>query len=707
MGTTVNAQYGPRGVIFFQAYLDSDAHAHSGQRVLRSLPPTAEVFTPAPFVMSFPSAQSRVAFQAGNFPGGTGQGTLKVFDANGTLLGQDGPKSVPDNSFSASFDVTLDSARIVRAEFQIDGTAFEAIDDLVIEGNPVTNPNAPPEVTIITPSEGAIVPQGPVSISGTVSGDALLSAMTLRVAMGLPGDSTAPPSNNQVTLTGPGTTRTFTLPYSVLCGPYTVTALATNTANMQGRATVHFSSLPDSIHNRYEADGGASTFGNLRFGTSEKGCVLAVYDNGLIAAVGTQTFVVRDRIFQKWMATRPPGGPMSKLGCPTAEERDALGGTRAQDFQHGRIYSSGNSLAYVPEVFRDAIESLGGEYTTGIALSDPTDSTAAMQTWLFQRFTRSGQHVEPSTLEIRGNPPVLYVERVGDGLDDLEGVGLSLGPNTATVVRTFPCTGHLGPCAVRKPGWSPTISDGERYCGGQYPITTLTEWHWMQSDYTQTPIGGWVTASQMACTDNPLTHDCPDTNGSGRCSATDVFPADWQVYVQPMAPYGDILTFDQSYLEIEFEACYARHFFVALGWPLAGDLIYANGRWIMDCAHSPFKTEIHPPFLMSNMRTHKRSDGTSETLADIWVTGYFPGDPIDVDLWPPPRPSPDAFLTVIRPKESDAALGVNVTLSTSYSGARARFTAEHREVPVDYTGKMNWETGRGYEGEWQIYWSLH
>jgi hypothetical protein len=708
VGTEVNAQYGSRGVLFRGAYLDSDPHAHSGSHVLRSIPPTAEVFSIIPLVMDFPSPQAHVAFFAGNFPGG-GSGTLRVFNSAGQVIGQDGPKPVDSNSFNTFFEVRLTSTTIVRAEYQVEGAALESIDDLVVDGGTIVVVNTPPKVTITNPTEGAVVPPGgTVNIQGTVVGDSLLPNMTLRVVIGLPNDSTAPPSNNVVTLSGTGTQRTFSLNYGVIAGIYTVTAIGTNTSNLQGTATVHFSSLPDAIQTRYQSSGGAAVFGNLRFGTSETGCIVAVYDKGLIAAVGNQTFIAQGAIFQKWLATREVGSTMSKLGCPTAEQRDAIAGAKAQDFKHGRIYVTANTAAYVPAVFRDAIETLGGEGTTGIATSDPTSSSGAMQTWLFQRFPRLDHpSVEPSTLEIRGTPPVLYVERVGDGLEDLDKGGLTLFWTTATIYRTFPCTGQLGPCTVKKPGWSPTIMDGSRYCDGRYPVTTLTEWHRMNTtEYEANNIGGWVKSSQLACLDNPLTHDFPTTNGSGRCSVTDVFPSDWQVYVQPMNPYGDILTFDQSTLEVEFEAYYAQYFFVGWGWPLRGDLIFVNGRWIMDCGHSPYKTEIHPPFLMSNMRTQKRKDGTLETIADMWITGYYPGDPVDVDLWPPPRPTPDAFLTLTKPLDSDAALGLNVAVSTSFTGGRARFTASRREVDVDHSGKMNWEAGRGYEGEWEVYWSL-
>jgi Bacterial Ig domain/LGFP repeat len=710
VGTIVKAQYGPRGVIFFGAYIDSDQHAPSRSHVLHSIPPNAEVFTPGPLVMTFTSPKTEVGFRAASYTGSTGQGTLRVFDGNGAVLAQDGPRLVTD-SFSAAFHVKIAAAKIVRAEFQIDGTAFESIDDLVVQGTNVTPPPTHPQVTITYPTNNSVLPEGTIAIRGKVTGESLLPTMILRVKMGLPGDSTAPPSQNEVALSGSGTSRTFTLNYGVLTGTYTVTAVATNTANLEGTATVNFSSMPDAISGRFQASGGAATFGNFSFGASQTGCEVAVFANGLIAAVGNQTFIVLGPIFQKWLAVREQGNSMSKLGCPTAEERPALAGARAQDFRHGRIYATSNSTAYVPEVFRDAIETLGGEATTGIATSDPTDSTAAMRTWLFQRFPRADNpSVEPSTLEIRGSPPVLYVERVGDNVANMG--GLPLYSTTATVYRTFPCDGNLGPCTVQKPTSPPPLANASSHCAGQYDAADYTiEWQWLSGgDYGQIPIEGWVHSSRMSCKDNPLTHDNIMTNTS--CPSSEIppaglFPSDWQVYVLPIEPFGDKVTPDQTYLEVEFEEAYALHFFVGWGWPAEGDLIYANGRWIVDCGHVPYKSEIHPPFLTSHMHSQRRPDGTPETVAEIWVNGYYPGDPIDLDLWPPPRPSPNAFLTVIKPQDADAALGVSVALTSSFSGAHVHFTAPRREVPVDHSGKMNWETLRGYEGEWLVYWSLH
>lgn len=701
VGSIITADYSSRGVIFDRAHVDTVPNPHSGTRVLRAVSPSEEVFTAVPLRMTFTGPMARVALFAGNLPGATGAGTLMAFDANNALVAQDGPKPVPNNAVTASFEVRSPKPRIVRAEFHIAGSAHFVIDDLVVEGTAGTLPTSPPAVAIVNPLDGAVLDEGSVDLRGTVTGPSILQPITLRVQRGLPGDSTAPPSNNDVSLSGSGENRTFSLPYNALIGPYTVTALARNSANLEGTASVRFSVVPSAIRARFAASGGAGVFGALRFGARDGDCVLAVYENGLIAAPPNATFVVTGRIFTKWMATREQGGFVSRVGCPTAEEREALAGARAQDFRRGRIYATATAAAYVPAVFRDAIEALGGEATTGVAVTDPTSSSGAMQTWLFQRFARLDlPGVEPSTLEIRGSPAVLYVERVGDGID---GVGLTPNGNTPTVYRTFPCSGTQGPCTVAKPEYDRPIVTS---CNGMYPLGSPTEWQSLTGKYVHTPVTGWVHSSRLSCTDNPLTHDYTMTNNSDRCSLTDVFPSDWNVGIRPLAGFGSRTTPDQTYMEIEFEAYYGRYFFAGWGWPVAGDLVVTNGRWIMDCGHSPVKAEIHPPYLMSHSRMRRRPDGRLETLAEIWVTGHYPGAEMIVDLWPPPRPSPDAFLTITKPVDAGAATGLTLSMTTSYSGARIRFTAPFREVPIDESGKMHWMTGRGYEGEWTVGWTI-
>jgi hypothetical protein len=701
-GATITAEYSTRGVIFDGAYVDALPNAHSGARVLRSVNPAAEVFTPAPLRMRFTSPMSRVALFAGNLPNVTGNGTLIAFDAGNAVVGQDGPKPVPNNAFTAAFEVRAASPRIVRAEFHIAGSAHVVIDDLTVEGTTAPLPTSAPAVAILNPSDGAVVDEGGIALRGTVTGVSLLEPITLRITRGLPEGSTAPPSNNDVALAGSGTSRAFSLPYNALVGPYTVTAVAKNTANLEGTATVRFSVVPAAIRARFAAAGGAAVFGALRYGARDGDCAMAVYEKGLIAAPPGGTFVVTGRIFTKWLATRDQGSFASRLGCPITEEGEALADSRSQDFRRGRIYATSNATAYVPAVLRDAINVLG-EAETGVPVTDPTDSTAAMETWLFQRFARLDlPGVEASTLEIRGSPPVLYVERVGDGL--LNGVGLTANGNTPTVYRTFPCAGNLGPCTVARPEFDPpTVTQ----CNGMYPLGSPTEWQSLTGKYVHTPVTGWVHSSRLSCTDNPLTHDYKMTNNSDRCTTADVFPSDWNVGIRPLAGFGSRTLSDQTYLEIEFEAYYARYFFAGWGWPIPGDLVVTNGRWIMDCAifHSPIKAEIHPPYLLSHSRMRKLADGRLETLAEIWVNGHYPGAEMIVDLWPPPRPSPDAFLTITKPTDDAAATGLTLSMTSSYSGARIRFIAPWREVPIDESGKMHWMTRRGYEGEWTIGWT--
>src|SRR5262249_44336666 len=122
-------------------------------------------------------------------------------------------------------------------------------------------------------------------------------------------------------------------------------------------------------------------------------------------------------------------------GCPRNDEGDTLGGARVQSFERGRIYAKlppvvsthpfetersnarpvgipPPATAYVPAVFVDAIDKRGGEGDVGLPLPDPTDSAGPMQTWLFQRFVKPNEpDLLPSTLEIRGSPPILWMER--------------------------------------------------------------------------------------------------------------------------------------------------------------------------------------------------------------------------------------------------------------------------------------------------------
>jgi len=128
-GTTINDQFARQGVRFSSAFLAADRSAHSGNRVLRTINPASEVFTPIPLEMIFVRPQARVKLFAMS-PATARNGTLVAFDALGAEIARDGPKPVAADKFTTMFEVTVRGTRISRAELRLEGAAHFAIDDL-------------------------------------------------------------------------------------------------------------------------------------------------------------------------------------------------------------------------------------------------------------------------------------------------------------------------------------------------------------------------------------------------------------------------------------------------------------------------------------------------------------------------------------------------------------------------------------------------
>ena len=153
-GTIVTTQYGARGVVFQGAFVGTDFGARSGTRALRSVPPTAEIFNPVQFVMSFTSPQSRVKLFV-NSPSIPRGGSLSALDANDFVVAQDGPRQVAADAFTSVFEVTTDTPSIVRAVLLLDNAVAYAIDDLEFEGSAAKPPPPAPQVIITSPPNGA------------------------------------------------------------------------------------------------------------------------------------------------------------------------------------------------------------------------------------------------------------------------------------------------------------------------------------------------------------------------------------------------------------------------------------------------------------------------------------------------------------------------------------------------------------------------
>lgn len=740
-GTTITTQYAASGVLFDRAFLSNAALfnastvAHSGSRVLRSDNPVNEFHDP-PLVITFTSPQARVKFFAGTEVVAV-TGTLRAKNANGDVVAAIGPRSVAPNEFTTEFEATVATPSIVRIEFQLENLAFEAIDDLEFDGEPAAPlPAQAPAVQITIPTDGADLDLEFLNINGTVTGEALSPTVTIRIESRRPPESTAPTFTSIIPLTGNGPTRQFSLPFGGLpLGPMKITVEAENSGGLKGAAVATFTNLPAGIRNRFITEGGAAAVGAFSFG-SKGACKIAVYENAGISVddVGT-THVFRGDILTKWLSLRTR--PNLEPGCPHSDERAGPDVGRVQDFANGRIYAGlANGTLYVPGVFVDAIIKRGGDKSTGVPLADPVLPVEPVtRTWLFQQFARPGRpELLPSTFEIRGAPPRLWIER--------QSWDLSVD-TSGTVWEDFACDSNLGPCTVEpaQTSFPPIENAGDKFCGGaalaDEKLEVLLEggrgeWEPIRGNHhVTTPIFGVVTDSMLAGEDFRFSHEwvynCPLETVRFGCSS------DWTLHVTPIGPHEHVAPHQSlfaagnpSQLELEYERFYAE-FVGWMGFPQPRDLIYASGRWIIDCGHDTYKSELHPIHMYSKMKTvteiidpftglpqSNPFGGQPATRADVWVNGWYPGGEdadhaIEFDIFPPPRPSPTAKLVVNKPADADAVKGVKIEYAFAPAEApshvHVKFTAPYRENHVDVWGQVKWEINRGYEGQWYVYWS--
>jgi hypothetical protein len=770
----VRTQFSPRGVLLDFAFLskasqlDPATVARSGTQVLRGSDPGAGEFSPGPMVVRFTSPQSRVRLFAGGEIAAVG--TLRAFDAAGDPVGPvDGPRNVAAKVFTTQFEVAVATPSIARVELFYENGGFEAIDDLELEGDPpAPPPPTPPVVQITRPVDGAEVDTTTIDIAGTVTGPGLLSPATIVIVERRPPGSTAPPFRSALELSGTGTDRTFALPAfgRLGLGPIQITVEAENTGGLEGSASVTITNLPQPIRDRFAAEGGVGQLGSFRFGVSAAGCQVAVYELGAIGVDGGGvTHVIRGANLLKWLAL------LGRFdGCPLGEEGDGPPGSRVQDFQGGRIYTSTRGTFVVPTVFVDAIGKRGEPAATGVPIADPTSSVGAMQTWLFQRFARLDRPEDlPSTLEIRGTPPTLWIERQEGDLDvplALSPLARSLGRFPATIWESFPCQGTGGPCTVEQKSNEPLPNSpnaGDLFCGGSTYKPTLEglaccppEWAPIRGDRRVTSVFGAIRSAHLTDVDNGLTHEthngtCPYLGEAlavgvvlnplpaiGGAAAAEAYGltcvSDYEFFVQPIGTQASTSPLPSLFgksnttnIKTEYEVFYAAVAHNFMGAPVEGDLVHTTGRWIIDCGHDTFKSELHPIFSYAKMGTHSSEidvqtgivrplsfldPGQQSTRADIWVTGWYPGGPgnaIEFDIFPPPRPTPDSTLTLVKPPDAEATQGdISVKFSfepaTTANHVHVTFTAPLRENVVTAAGEMKWEYGRRYLGKWYAFW---
>ena len=125
----------------------------------------------------------------------------------------------------------------------------------------------------------------------------------------------------------------------------------------------------------------------------------------------------------------------------------------------------------------------------------------AAETWLFQQFQRpAGNGFATTTMEIKGDAPVLWVERQGQNLDGVLPPNQLVSTFSATISDSFPCTGNEGPCNVQlTPHLVSSEIAGKAGCDLSL---TLPEWVSIVGDNVMTPAVGIIVNAHFAIDDD-------------------------------------------------------------------------------------------------------------------------------------------------------------------------------------------------------------
>jgi hypothetical protein len=127
----------------------------------------------------------------------------------------------------------------------------------------------------------------------------------------------------------------------------------------------------------------------------------------------------------------------------------------------------------------------------------------------------------------------------------------------------------------------------ERGCrDGPNPLLKISpEWVSVEASDLPRAVEGLVRASHIATGDLPTAHVSHDWNADLLLDpAYNHFNSDANERVPPTVD-------GEQRMEVEWES----KFFPPPFWPAPGDRAWMLGRWIFDCGHPPYRTEIHPP----------------------------------------------------------------------------------------------------------------
>lgn len=631
------------------------------------------------------------------------------------------PISIPLEIISDQPDLDHATLGFLSAENSGGVNNYLAVDDVEFEGLPPPPCNGAPIVAINSPADGALITGILPNVSGTVNGDSLPPELTLTLTpLTRPPNDLTPPLIFALPLSGSGSVRTFSQAVPFKYGRLSLTAVVRNDCGIVGQSAITCTFLPRPIVDRYNAEGGQNAAQALQWAGHPAGCGIAVFPTIAVAlGSGSQTFVIRGLIFEKWKQWVAKKYHSTRADfCPRGEQFLVAAGVLRQDFGSGRIYAfTSTGLAwFVPQAFADAIDQLGGESVNGLPMNDPQECPAA-KTWLFQQFVRD--RGLPSTLEIKGDSPTLWVHRQGGDLSEMtEERLLDTVEATGTLSLNFPCDSQYGGCHVFPPTSADRVANAKAICHNTTIVNVAVEQRQWEpvpphTDCDEVSVMGFVLDSHLAGEDLATTHrpyPCTFFQGGS-------FVSDWNFGVAPIHPYKYLLA-QNNHLDLEIEFCDLGFFGSDLteadpapGPELLqrGHLFWATGRWVIDCGHDNYASEIHPPAAMAFMRTEVSP--TLRTVAKITVNGFYNGTPMSLDLFPPPRPAPNAFMHLARTIYKDSVAGMTVDYSSdpdASSFIRVSFSAPFQcpGVNTPYGGQMYPIGGRKYYGQWAISWDI-
>ncbi len=665
-------------------YTESTSKARSGTNVLLSRDLGNE-FDQWPLIIQFTHKVQWVKLYTGvteDTGGNPVHVTLKAFNESGNLVDE---MELDINGYS---DITTEMSvkapsgqHIRKVDLEYERAFFEFVDDLTFSSQeePPPPPPSPPVVSITSPSHKLSV-DGKIQISGTISGEGLVPKLippTLAVWF-----YTEPNlSTNWILSLGRNLQwSSSTPPYLTFSFPFELTSLGENKIRVEainpagtGSDEISITYFPEDITREYTKKGGLNTFGGFLRGSGVGDCSYARYHLGVIFSTPTGIYSVLGDIFKKWKEH-------NFLGCAKGPEKFV--GGKFQDFEGGRVYTGPEGAFFVTEPFVDAIDKLDFVENYGLPVTDTVRQSKELVPILWQKFKRTFEGIFfSSTMEVTEDYDSSL--KLWVATPDIEGSKRAGAPITLripTLWRSFSCDERDEPCidvgktqpTQEKTSYSNLVNACD---DGHYPYFGVPAWSSLATKKI-VPFTGIVSSLGISKEDAPGNHYC-----SGALNFTGV---DYTMKLLPEPGNEHLLGEKQEALEIEYEHCLVGypHPDVPVDIPKPGDKMFVAGRWIADCGCHPFpfcgdpyRSEIHPPAVMINMYTTTTDPfGELETKGEIlYFDWWYPGEVVEVDIYPPPRPEPDAILSYTSPiwptfcTSDDGECGIQISVNPTSS----------------------------------------